>query len=58
MAKSPTLRKPSPNAAYLVADGATAEEAEANGLVVVESDPHGLPLSYGKYEDAAPASDE
>lgn len=52
------LRRPSPQAAYLVADDVTAEEAEALGLIVVESDPHGLPLAYGKYEDAAPASDE
>lgn len=50
MAKEPKLRKASPEAAYLVADGVTAEEAAEAGLIVVESDAFGVPLAYGRYE--------
>lgn len=47
-AKEIKFRKPSPKAAYLVAD-VTPEEAKELGLIVVENDALGFALSYGKY---------
>jgi hypothetical protein len=48
-AKQLKLRKPSPHAAYVVADGLSAEEAEANGLILVEIDASGVRV-FGRYE--------
>jgi hypothetical protein len=48
MPKTLKLRKASPEAAYLVADGINPKEAEELGLIVVEI-AHGKPV-YGRYE--------
>lgn len=47
----PDFREASPGAAYLIADGvASAEDAEAFDLIVVETDALGKPTAWGRYK--------
>lgn len=55
--KKLTLRKASPLAAYAIIEGIPAAEADAAGLVVVETTNKGARI-YGAYLDSLPANIE